>query len=95
MHYGRGMAVKLHRCPLTFLKFDGHGCWVAQKALDDAGVEYELVKAPLRRSKRDEVKRLTGQEMVPVIEFEDGTAVRAQGKELAEQIRSGKLFEGR
>ena len=88
------MAVRLHRCPFTFLKFNGHGCWVAEKALNEAGVDYELVKVPLRRSKREEVKRLTGQEMVPVIEFEDGTAIRAQGKELAEQIRSGQLFEG-
>lgn len=89
------MSVKLHRCPLTFLKFDGHGCWVAQKALDDTGIEYELVKVPLRRSKRTEVKRLTGQEVVPVIEFEDGTALREPGKVLAERIRSGQLFEGR
>jgi glutathione S-transferase len=87
------MAVRLHRCPLTFIKW-GHGCWEAQKALDESGVDYELVKVPLRRPKREEVKRLTGQEMVPVIEFEDGTAIRAEGKELAEQIRSGQLFEG-
>ena len=87
------MAIKLHRCPLTFIKAPFHGCWVAQKALDDAGIEYELVKAPLNRSKREEVKRLTGQEMVPVIEFEDGTALREQGKVLAERIRSGHLFD--
>ena len=62
--------------------------------LDEAGIEYELVKAPLRRSKREEVKRLTGQEMVPVIEFEDGTAVREEGKVFVEQIRSGRLFDG-
>ena len=89
------MALRLHRCPITFIKIEGHGCWVAQKALDDAGIEYELVKAPLRRSKREEVKRLTGQEMVPVIEFEDGTGVRDEGKALAERIRSGELFVGR
>jgi glutathione S-transferase len=89
------MAIRLHRCPLGFIKTGGHGCWQAQKALDDAGIEYELVKAPLRRPKREEVKRLTGQEMVPVIEFEDGTALREEGKVLAERIRSGRLFEGR
>ena len=88
------MAIKLHRCPISFLKYEGHGCWAVQKALDEAGVEYEVVKSPLRRSKRTEVKRLTGQEVVPVIEFEDGTAVRAEGKELAEMIRSGELLEG-
>lgn len=88
------MAVRLHRCPLMFLKGNWHGCYAAQKALDDAGVEYELVKAPFVRSKREEVIRLTGQPMVPVIEFEDGTAVRKEGKVLAEMIRSGRLFEG-
>jgi glutaredoxin len=87
------MAIRLHRCPLTFIKTGGRGCWQAQKALDEAGVEYELVKAPLRRSKREEVIRLSGQEMVPVIEFEDGNAIREEGKVLAEMIRTGRLFE--
>jgi glutaredoxin len=89
------MPIRLHRCPLGFIKTKGHGCYVTQKALDDAGIEYELVKAPLFRPKRTEVKRLTGQEQVPVIEFEDGTAIREEGKVFAEMIRSGRLFEGR
>jgi glutathione S-transferase len=89
------MAIKLHRCPLLFIKTPGHGCWQAQKALDEARIDYELVKTPLRRSKREEVIRLTGQEMVPVIEFEDGVAIREEGKVFAEKIRSGQLFEGR
>ena len=40
------MAVKLHRCSLMFLKMDGHACWRVQKALDEQGIEYEVVKAP-------------------------------------------------
>ena len=88
------MAIKLYRCPLGFIKTNGHGCWQAQKALDEAGIDYELVKVPLRRSKREEVIRLTGQEIVPVIQFDDGTVLREEGKVLAERIRSGKLFEG-
>ncbi|HEX6715221.1 MAG TPA: hypothetical protein VF066_17655 [Thermoleophilaceae bacterium] len=52
------------------------------------------MKSPLRRPKREEVKRLTGQELLPVIEFEDGTAIREEGAVLAEMIRSGRLFEG-
>ncbi len=87
------MAIRLHRCPLTFVKWN-HGCWEAQKALDESGIDYELVKVPLRRSKREEVIRLTGQQIVPVIEFEDGTAIREPGKVLAEMIRSGRLLEG-
>ena len=88
------MAVKLHRCSLTFLKMNGHACWRVQKALDEQGVDYEVVKVPMRRGARTEVKSLSGQAVVPVIEFEDGTAYRAESKEMAERIREGRLFEG-
>jgi glutaredoxin len=87
------MAIRLHRCPLGFIKTSGHGCWQAQKALDEAGIDYELVTTSLLRPRREEVKRLTGQEKVPVIEFEDGTAIREEGKVFAEMIRSGRLME--
>jgi glutathione S-transferase len=87
------MTLRLYRCPLTFIKTSGHGCWQAQKALDEAGIEYEVVKVPLRRPKREEVKRLTGQEIVPVIQLEDGTVIREEGKVLAEMIRSGRLSQ--
>jgi hypothetical protein len=87
------MAIRLHRCPFGFIKTDGHGCWQVQKALDEAGIEYELVKAPLLRPRRKEVERLTGQQVVPVIEFEDGTAIREDGKVLVDMIRSGRLFD--
>lgn len=89
------MAVKLHRCPLMFIKFDGHACWRVQKALDEQGIDYEVVKEPLRRGARAEVERISGQNVVPVIEFEDGTAYRAESKEMAARIREGRLFEGR
>jgi glutathione S-transferase len=88
------MAVKLHRCPIMFAKFDGHACWRVQKALDDEGIEYEVVKGPLRGGKRGALKELSGQSKYPVIEFEDGSAYRAESKEMAERIRAGKLFEG-
>ena len=29
-----------------FVKVDGHPCWKVQKALDEQGIEYELVKGP-------------------------------------------------
>jgi glutathione S-transferase len=89
------VAIKLHRCPFTFLKLDGHACHRVQKALDEQGIEYEVVEVPLRRGARTEVKALSGQEVVPVIEFEDGTAYRAESKDMAERIRAGRLFEGR
>jgi glutathione S-transferase len=88
------MAVKLHRCSSMWIKIDGHPCWKVQKALDEEGVEYEVVKGPLRRGKRDELEQLSGQRKYPVIEFEDGSAYRAESKDMAERIRSGGLLSG-
>jgi glutathione S-transferase len=85
------MAVKLHRCSLMFVKTDGHPCWKVQKALDEAGVEYELVKGPLRRGKREEIERLSGQRKYPVIEFEDGTGYRDESAAMAAKIAAGEL----
>ena len=85
------MAVKLHRCSAIWVKIDGHPCWRVQKALDEQGVEYEVVKGPLRPGKRDELERLSGQRKYPVIEFEDGRSYRAESAEMAEKIRAGEL----
>jgi glutathione S-transferase len=85
------MAVKLRRCPVMFAKFDGHPCWKVQKALDEAGVEYELVKGPVRAGKRDELERVSGQRKYPVIEFEDGTVYRDESKEMVAKIQAGEL----
>jgi glutathione S-transferase len=85
------MAVKLHRCSTMWLKITSHPCWKVQKALDDAGVAYEVVKGPLRRGKRDEVARLTGQRAYPVIEFEDGRAYREDSSQMAARIAAGGL----
>jgi Glutathione S-transferase, N-terminal domain len=89
------MAVKLHRCSLTWFKMNAHPCWRVQSALDDQGVDYEVAIGPLRRGKRDEMQALTGQRAYPAIEFEDGSAYRAESKDMAERIRAGRLFEGR
>ncbi len=86
------MAVKLHRCSLLFVKIDRHPCWNVQKALDEQGIEYEIVKGPLRPGKREELDQLSGQNKYPVIEFEDGRVYREESKEMAERIRAGKLF---
>jgi glutathione S-transferase len=88
------MSIKLHRCSNTWVKLEGHPCWRVQHALDDEGIEYELVKGPLRKGKRDELERISGQRRYPVIEFEDGTAYRAESGEMAERIRAGELFSG-
>jgi glutathione S-transferase len=62
-----------------------------QKALDEQGIEYEVVKGPLRSGKRDELEQLSGQRKYPVIEFEDGTVYREESKEMAAKIRAGEL----
>ena len=85
------MAIKLHRCSNMWVKLGAHPCWKVQKALDEQGIEYEVVKGPLRSSKRDEIERLSGQRKYPVIEFEDGTAYREESTDMAARIRSGDL----
>jgi len=89
------VALKLHRCSNLWVKIDGHPCWRVQKALDEAGLEYEVIKGPYRRSRRDVLERLSGQRAYPVIEFEDGSVYREESKEMAARIRAGKLMEGR
>lgn len=76
-----------------WVKVNAHPCWKVQKALDERGIEYEVVKGPLRGGKRDELERLSGQRKYPVIEFEDGRVYREESKDMAERIRAGKLFE--
>jgi glutaredoxin len=87
------MAVKLHRCPNIWVKLGGHPCWRVQKALDEQGIDYEIVKGPLSRGKRDEIDRISGQRKYPVIQFEDGSVYREESKQMAETIKAGKLFD--
>jgi hypothetical protein len=90
---GDGMPIKLHRCSNTWVKIQGHPCWRVQKALDDTGVPYELVKGPVRRSKRDALERLSGQRKYPVIEFSNGEIFREESQEMAARIRSGDFAD--
>jgi glutathione S-transferase len=86
------MAVKLHRCSAMFVKIDAHPCWKVQKALDEQGIDYEVVKGSLRPGKRDELERVSGQRKYPAIEFDDGSTYREESKDMAERIRAGELF---
>jgi glutaredoxin len=86
------MSIKLHRCRFTFLRSDRFECARVQNALDEQGIDYEVVKSPyFPRSRRKEVERLTGQRLLPVIEFEDGSAYREESADMAATIRSGQL----
>jgi glutathione S-transferase len=84
------MAIKLHRCSATWAKMGGHPCWKAQRALDDAGIDYELVKHSGLRFRRPEVVAQTGQRKVPYIEFEDGTTL-LESAEIAARAQNGTL----
>jgi glutaredoxin len=88
------VAIRLHRCPSMWVKIGGHPCWKVQKALDEQGIEYEVVKGPLRRGQRDALEKLSGQRQYPVIEFDDGTVYREESKDMAARIRRGGLLEG-
>jgi glutathione S-transferase len=83
--------VKLHRCPFTFVHNNLDHCWKVQKALDEQGIEYEIVKGPLRRGKRDELEKLSGQRQYPVLELPDGEVYRAESDEMAARIATGGL----
>jgi glutathione S-transferase len=87
------MAVKVHVCGWTWFKVDGlHSCQTVRTALDEKGIDYEVVKHPtFPRGRRTEIKEMTGQDRLPVLQLEDGRAIREESKDLAEKIRSGEL----
>ena len=86
------MAVKLHRCSITWIK-GPHPCWKVQKALGEKGIEYEVVKHPPLRGRRKDYVALTGQAKLPAIQFEDGRVLREESRDLAARIREGRLEE--
>ena len=80
-------ALVLYTCPARKHGAKGplvkHPCGVAAKALDDAGHEYEhkvvggFKRIPFsRRGRRREIVSLTGQEDVPLLLLDDGTAIQ-------------------
>ncbi|MEV4422242.1 glutathione S-transferase N-terminal domain-containing protein [Patulibacter sp. NPDC049589] len=81
--------VKLHRCNYTFLHTNLDACWVVQKALDEQGVEYEVVKEGWGKGRRPKVEALSGQSKLPVLELSDGEVYRAESKEMAARVRAG------
>ena len=85
--------VKLHRCSWTFLHTDLDACWKVQRRLDDAGIPYEVVKHGYVKGKRPAIVELSGQKLLPVVEFADGTSYRAESSDMAERIEAGRLFQ--
>ncbi len=87
------MAIKLHRCRIQWFK-GPHPCWRAQKALDDAGIEYQLVPHAALHKGRPEIEELSGKRWLPLIEFEDGTLLR-ESKAIVAAARDGTLKQTR
>ncbi len=87
------MKVTVHTCPYPWLNVPGHPCTRVIGALKAAGVEYGVVKNPLPRRKREKVGELSGQRLLPLIQFEDGVIYREQSKDMAATIRAGQLAE--
>jgi glutathione S-transferase len=85
------MAIKLHRCRNLWVK-GPHPCWKVQKALDDAGIEYEVVVEKYFGPRENTVER-TGQKRFPWIELEDGSVYREESKDMARRIGEGRLQE--
>jgi glutaredoxin len=85
-------SVKLHRCSWTFLHTDLDMCWRVQRALVDEGIDFEMVKHGYGKSHREEIKQMTGQKWLPVVEFGDGSVYRAQTDEMVARIRAGELL---
>jgi glutathione S-transferase len=85
--------VKLHRCSYTFLHVNADACWRLQKALDEQGVDYEIVTHGYGKSERSraDVIELSGQKYLPVLELADGTAYREETDEMIAKLRSGAL----
>jgi glutathione S-transferase len=82
---------KLHRCSTTWVK-GPHPCWQVQKALDEQGVDYEVVRHPVfPRGRRKDYIALSGQKLFPAIELEDGRVIREESKDLVARIREGRL----
>jgi hypothetical protein len=85
--------VTVHTCPYPWLNVPGHPCTRVTSALKAAGVEYDVVKNPLSRGKRTKVEELSGQRLLPLVQFEDGVIYREQSKDMAETIKAGRLAE--
>ena len=83
--------IKLHRCSYTFLHTDRDACWKVQRALDEQGIAYDVVKHGWGKGNRPAVESLSGQSKLPVLELADGTGYRAESDEMAARVRSGEL----
>lgn len=74
----------LYRCPTPTDRLCA--CGRAAHALRRAGIDFDEVRVPYRRSRREEVEALTGQRMVPVVLI-DGEAI-CDSRRIVEHLES-------
>jgi glutathione S-transferase len=88
--------VKLHRCSYTFLHVNADACWRLQKALDEQGVDYEVVTHGYGKSEksRADVVKLSGQKYLPVLEMADGTVLRDETDAMVAKVKAGQMSGG-
>ena len=89
------MAVKLHRCPNTWAKFGGHPCWKVQKALDEQGIEYEIVKGPWpgRKSADGDHRRNRTDRRIPRSSSRTEAGTASSRRTWRRRSATGKLME--
>jgi glutathione S-transferase len=85
--------VKLHRCSYTFLHVNADMCWKLQRALNEQGIEYEVVTHGYGKSEksRADVVKLSGQKYLPVLELADGTVIREETDDMVAKVKAGQL----
>jgi glutaredoxin len=72
---------------ITLYSLDGCPyCETVHDALDDNGVDYETVWVEGLHSKRDEVKRVSGQRAVPVLVDEDRGVTMNESANIVEYV---------
>ncbi|MFB6112956.1 MAG: glutaredoxin family protein [Halodesulfurarchaeum sp.] len=63
-------------------------CEAVMDELEEAGVEYDVVWVDPLHSERDEVKRVSNQRSVPVLEDTDRSVVMAEPSAIEEYVRT-------
>ena len=81
------MAATLYRCRTPTDRLCS--CGRVARELRRAGIEFEQIRVPWRRSRRDEVAALSGQRVVPLL-VHDGDAI-CDSRRIVEHLRRSEL----
>ncbi|MFW6448506.1 MAG: glutaredoxin family protein [Halobacteriota archaeon] len=76
---------------MTLRLYQLDGCPYCERVvevLEDLGLEYESVWVEAPHSKRDEVKRVSGQRTVPVLVDEDRDVIMAESEHIVDYLET-------